>query len=138
MYSAAKSAWSRVITSGGHRRMEFCPAPRISSPRSKAMSTTLVAQVGRALFGSLVANHFEADHQAQAAHVADMAETRAANPACGPADSSPMQCRVRHQLALQQVEGGQRRRDRDRIAAIGGGVRAGTPLPSVRRGPSWR
>src|SRR5579884_4090748 len=35
--SMANSAWSRVITSGGHRRMLFGPAPSTSRPRSKAM-----------------------------------------------------------------------------------------------------
>src|SRR5579884_3683485 len=35
----AKSAWSRLIVSGGLSRIVFSPAPRISNPRSNAMFT---------------------------------------------------------------------------------------------------
>src|SRR5579862_8025279 len=38
--SMAKSAWSRVMVSGGLSRIVFSPAPRISSPFSKAICTT--------------------------------------------------------------------------------------------------
>src|SRR6266436_4843170 len=37
--STAKAAWSRVITSGGHSRIEFSPAPSTSRPRSNASSS---------------------------------------------------------------------------------------------------
>ena len=35
--SMAKSAWSRLITSGGHSRILFAPAPKTSNPRSNAI-----------------------------------------------------------------------------------------------------
>ena len=35
--SMAKSACSRVITSGGHNRMLFGPAPKVNKPRSNAI-----------------------------------------------------------------------------------------------------
>lgn len=37
--STAKSACSRLITSGGHRRILFGPAPKTSRPRSKASAS---------------------------------------------------------------------------------------------------
>ena len=50
--SIAKSAWSRVITRGGHNRILFCPAPRISSPRSKAIASSLSRRSGARSFVS--------------------------------------------------------------------------------------
>src|SRR5579864_773823 len=38
--STANPAWSRVMTSGGQSRIEFSPAPKTSSPRVNASSST--------------------------------------------------------------------------------------------------
>ena len=51
--------------------MEFGPAPRISRPALETAHHDPVAQIGRALFRLLIANHLNSDHQPEPAHVAD-------------------------------------------------------------------
>ena len=85
--------------------------------------------LGRAIFlRLLVFDDFDADHQAAAANVAhDFVLLRPVRHALHHviADFGG----VLHQLlAFDHVEGGQRGRDADRIAAEGGGVRAGDPV----------
>ena len=67
------------MTSGGHIRIVFGPAPSTSRPRSKHICTNSVAQLRRAFLGCLIVDQFDADHQPQPAHIADDAGSAAAN-----------------------------------------------------------
>ena len=128
------SAWSRipsavsacclVSTSGGDRRIAFCPAPRTSRPRVKHSRTTRVALGGRALLRLAIAHELDADHQPAAAHVADDADACPSAP-CAPASRcAPTSAAFFISAVAQQLDRGERRRARHGIAAERAGVRA--------------
>src|SRR4029077_7895185 len=87
----------------------------------------LVAQARGLFFGVLVADDFDANHQAFSPDVADNLE------ALGPVsdlakDVAAHFFRIGHQAAFDQVHGSQGRSDADGVATVGGSVRAGLPL----------
>ena len=83
--------------------------------------------LGRALFGLLIAHHFEADHQAQAPDVADMAEPL--RPMAHAIENVTAHSRrVRDQFTFEQLDGRKRGRHRHGIATEGGRMRARPPV----------
>ena len=71
MIATAVSHCSFVTTSGGQKRSVLTPQPSISRPRRKQLCTISSRSVLAGFFGGPVADQFHADHQAQAADVAD-------------------------------------------------------------------
>ena len=83
--------------------------------------------LGRAIFGLLIAHQLEADHQPQAPHVADVPEPL--GPIAQPIENVAADLRrVGDQFTFEQFDGRQRRRHRHGIPAKGGRVRAGRPV----------
>ena len=86
-----------------------------------------VAEVVGALFGFLVADDFDADHQAAAANIAD--DFVFLGPARGLAqDEIAYAGSVRDVSAFEEIHGGERGGDADGIATKSGSVRAGRPV----------
>ena len=101
--SAIARAWASLMISGGERRIAFLPHSSTSRPRWKQTCATASRQLGR--------RQLDANHQADAAHLGDrrlalsLVGERGLR---GVADAR----RVGDQLALQQLDRGQARRDR--------------------------
>jgi len=96
-----------------------------------------VAELGGALFGSLVADELDADHEAEAADGADVAETLGPGSQAGH-EVVADEAGVFDEFFFEQVQSGERGGDGDGVAAEGGGVGAGRPIHDVRTGDHGR